>query len=207
MDTPEPFWVEKVTSPTDQLSQVVVVYIGNGEQITVTTESGAFTARGDFGTFPGPPAKVEITLLPNTVHHLEVTAKVRRIIDSNGCTYGDYTLRTTTDRMGTPLVIVQEGALPQPGLIIQGDVRLNDASGPGLPDVRIYRSYASYPGDVVATTDQAGHYETEFAYIPGDEMVTVRAEKEGYTFDPPQYYWRHYHGREVRTLNFIAHRK
>ena len=93
---------------------------------------------------------------------------------------------------------------PQPGLVIQGDVRLNNAAGSGLAGVRIYRSYASYPGSLVATTDQSGHYESEFAYIPGDEMVTVWAQKEGYTFDPQQYYWRHYYGYEVRTLDFYA---
>ena len=31
---------------------------------------------------------------------------------------------------------------PQPGLIIRGDVRLKDSSGPGLPGVRIYRYFA-----------------------------------------------------------------
>jgi WD40 repeat protein len=108
--TQELFWVEKPTSPTDQLSQVVIVHIGNGEKVTVIAESGTFTSGGDSSTFSG---RVEITLIPNTVHHLEVIAQVRKIVDSNGCTYGGYTLRTTRDRSGAPLVIVQGRPLPR----------------------------------------------------------------------------------------------
>jgi hypothetical protein len=57
---------------------------------------------------------------------------------------------------------------------------------------------------VIATTDRDGAYQSDFAPIPGDEMVTVWAELEGYTFEPEEYYWRHYYGRESRTLNFVA---
>ena len=98
--TAEPFSVEPVTSPTDQLSQIVTVYIGNGEAVTIITESGTFTTTGT------PPAPVEITLLPNTVHHLEVFAKVKTVV-RNGCVYGGYTLRTTFDYRGAPLIIEQ----------------------------------------------------------------------------------------------------
>jgi hypothetical protein len=35
-------------------------------------------------------------------------------------------------------------------------------------------------------------------------MVTVWAEKAGYSLDPQQYYWRHYYGDEGRHLDFIA---
>jgi hypothetical protein len=110
----------------------------------------------------------------------------------------------TSSANGTSATIPMTTPMPQPGLIIQGDIHLNDAAGPGLAGARIYRSYASYPGSLVATTDPSGHYESEFAYIPGDEMVTVWAEKEGYTFDPQQYYWRHYYGYELRTVDFYA---
>src|SRR3990172_5249353 len=68
----------------------------------------------------------------------------------------------------------------------------------------IYRGFAGYPGSPVATTDPNGHYDTGFTFIPGDEMVTVWAEKAGYTLDPQQYYWRHYYGYEVQTLDFVA---
>ena len=105
--TPELLWVDPVTSPTDQLSQVIVVHIGNGEEVTIDTESGRFTVTGVVGPY-GNPASVEIALLPNTVHHLQVFAKVRTIIDGNGCMYGGYTLQTTVDSQGAPLTIVQE---------------------------------------------------------------------------------------------------
>jgi hypothetical protein len=110
--TPEPLWVDPVTSPTDQLTQVITVYIGNGEEVTIETESGTFTVTGQFNHHT-TPAKVEITLLPNTVHHLEVTARVRAGLTGPGnCTYGGYTLMTRNDRNGVPLVIVQGAATP-----------------------------------------------------------------------------------------------
>jgi hypothetical protein len=85
--TAELFWVDPVTSPTDQLSQVIIVYIGNGEEVTVVTESGTFNVTGIFGPY-GNPALVEVSLLPNTEHHLEVFAKVREVPSWNGCIYG-----------------------------------------------------------------------------------------------------------------------
>ena len=95
-------------------------------------------------------------------------------------------------------------AQPAPGLVIQGHVWLNAEGGAGLPDVKIYRRYASYPGVLVATTDQDGYYQSDLAPIPGDEMVTAWAELEGYTIEPKQYYWRHYYGYESETLSFVA---
>ena len=99
--TPEFFTVEPVTSPTNELSQVITVDLGNGEAITVTTASGVFTA--PFDTFPKP---IEITLLPNTTHTLTVEGKVKEV-QQGDCTYGGYVLTTTTDRNGAPLIIEQ----------------------------------------------------------------------------------------------------
>ncbi|MEZ4518598.1 MAG: hypothetical protein R3C44_17845 [Chloroflexota bacterium] len=99
--TPEYFDVYAVTSPTDQLTQVISAELGNGETITVTTESGVFTAPVD--TYP---TEIEITLLPNTTHNLTVEGKVREV-QQGDCTYGGYTLSTTRDRDGQPLVIEQ----------------------------------------------------------------------------------------------------
>ncbi len=115
--TPEWLRVEPVTSPTDLLSQTVTVTMGNMEAVTITTESGVFTATG-------PP--VEVTLLPNTVHHLEVVAKVREIWNY-GCRFGGYTLRTTQDTNGALLIIEQgqpvprrsSGAVIEPGTVSQ----------------------------------------------------------------------------------------
>ena len=76
--------------------------------------------------------------------------------------------------------------------------------GKGLADVSIYRSYASYPGELIATTDADGYFQSEFMGIPGDEMISVWAELQNYIFDPPNYRWRHYYGYEEPTLDFVA---
>jgi hypothetical protein len=97
------------------------------------------------------------------------------------------------------------------GLVIQGFVYLPD--GTGLAGVKIFKAYASYSGDWIATTDDKGCYHSDFFPIPGDEMVRVWAELPGYTFamansqiswDSTLYAWRHYHGFEESILNFIA---
>ena len=100
--TQELLWVDPVTSPTNDLSQVIAVGIGNGGEVTVVSESGTFTATQNAVSF-----LVEIPLLPNTVHHLEVIAKVRKVTNYGGCVYGGYTMSTTTDGHGDPLTIVQ----------------------------------------------------------------------------------------------------
>jgi hypothetical protein len=93
-----------------------------------------------------------------------------------------------------------------PGLRVRGHVRLGSATGLGLADVAIHLFFANYvPGPVVATTDADGYYETPFFYIPGDEMVTVWAERAGYAFDPALHFWRHYYGVEDAVRDFVAH--
>ena len=87
------------------------------------------------------------------------------------------------------------------GLLVKGTVTLD---GSPLEGVKIYRSFASYEGEVVAVTGRDGTYRSEFMFIPGDEMVTVWAELEGYTFTPENEYWRHYYGYEERTVDFTA---
>ncbi len=89
-----------------------------------------------------------------------------------------------------------------PGLVVYGVVR--DLSGSGVENVSIYRGYASYQGVVIATTDATGIYQSDFYYIPGDEMVRVWAERSGLVFAPMQYYWRHYHGYQRAECNFQA---
>lgn len=87
------------------------------------------------------------------------------------------------------------------GLVLQGTVTLD---GNPLEGVKIVRSFASYEGEVVAITGKDGTYRSEFMFIPGDEMVTVWAELEGYTFTPENEYWRHYYGYEERTVDFAG---
>lgn len=91
-----------------------------------------------------------------------------------------------------------------PGLIVRGQVTIN---GVGLANVKIYKRFSAYPHDLIATTDEDGYYESDFINIPGDEMVSIEAELTGYTFDPPYYYWRHYHGYEATTCDFAASSK
>ena len=110
------------------------------------------------------------------------------------------TLTPTPPPSVTP--VVETPLTPTPGLIVRGRVHLQDGSG--LAGVSICRSYASYAGTVVATTDANGSFQSDFAFIPGDEMVSVWPLAAGYTFDPHVVYWRHYYGPEDRTLNFIA---
>ncbi len=107
--TPEPFWVDPVTSPTNLLEQTIRVHIGNGEAVTVTMESGVFTTTGSFNAYNNP-ALVDVALLPNTRHNLLVAARVRSWYLWEGCTIGGYTLPTTHDRNGQPLLIEQRSA-------------------------------------------------------------------------------------------------
>src|SRR5258706_12170200 len=71
--TPERLWVDPVTSPTNQFSQAVTVYIGNADRIEVITESGHYS--GDLST--SNPAQVTVRLLPFATNHLEVVAHVK----------------------------------------------------------------------------------------------------------------------------------
>jgi hypothetical protein len=104
--------VDPVTSPTDQLTQFITVYIGHGEEVTIETESGTFTVTGNF-TDSTNPAVVEITLLPDMVHHLNVKARVKSGLAGLGdCVYGGYTLTAIYDRNGAPLTILQGKATP-----------------------------------------------------------------------------------------------
>ena len=102
--TPELLSVDPVISPTDELTQGITVYIGNGERVDVVSEAGTFTAEGSFSR--ENPARVTVTLLPQAANHLEVIAHVRTISEGD-CTYGGYSLRTTVDLHGAPLTIVQ----------------------------------------------------------------------------------------------------
>lgn len=97
--TPEWLRVDPLTSPTGAFTQTVNVTMGNTEAITITMESGAFSAPRD-----GP---IEVSLLPNTTHNLRVIGRVRRVGSPPGCVYGGYALETVVDRNGRPLIIVQ----------------------------------------------------------------------------------------------------
>jgi len=86
-------------------------------------------------------------------------------------------------------------------MVVRGRVTVN---GVGLAGVEIHKRFSAYPSELAAITDENGYYESAFIGIPGDEMVSIEAELAGYTFDPPYYYWRHYHGYEETTCDFVA---
>lgn len=112
MATPEPLWVDPVISPTDLLTQTIRVAIGNGDAVTVTTQTGVYTTTGTFGVMN--PALVTIDLAPNVTNALTVTAHVGQVAGPGGCPYGGYTISTITDRNGGPLIIVQQSATTTP---------------------------------------------------------------------------------------------
>lgn len=107
--TQVPLWVDPVQSPTSELSQTVTALFG-GHTVTVTAESGTFVdpAVGEPVTGLGTFA-VEMDLLPGKTHHLEVAGTVPDSVISPGCIWPSYTLHTTRDRNGDPLIIEQIG--------------------------------------------------------------------------------------------------
>ncbi len=102
--TPEPLWVDPVTSPTTLLAQTLHVTLGRGRAITVTSEAGTAVVTGTFSA--SVPVSVSIFLRPNITHHLTVQGLVEY---QAGCFYS---LSTQYDRYGAPLIIVQQLQVP-----------------------------------------------------------------------------------------------
>jgi len=144
--TQEYMGVEPVTSPTEALSQVVTVRMGSMEAVTITVESGVFTA---------PDGLVTVDLLQDTVHHLEVAAKVRQTTDGQGCIYEGYTLSTTRDRNGAPLVIVQG----QPAMLGSPAAAIAPENVAGLAEL------ASFSPPARLTTD--------FGFVGSGQLLTT----------------------------------
>lgn len=99
---------------------------------------------------------------------------------------------------------VQNTSVPEvaQGMVVSGSVRNSD--GTGVENVAILAKYADGSGELIATTDAAGNYRSEFYAIPGVEMMTVWAEQSGVFFQPATYYWRHPTGYEIKKCDFIA---
>jgi hypothetical protein len=90
-------------------------------------------------------------------------------------------------------------------LRIDGHVRLESADGPGLPDVTIYRSIATYPGEVVATTDADGRYEIPpLDTMLHKEAIGVWPELAGHRFEPPEQLFSYEGYGASYTFDFIA---
>ncbi len=90
------------------LTQTLTISLNNGETITVTAPAAIFVAAGGASGLP-VPATVEIDLHPDSLNSLQGQGRVR-VVQQNGCTYGGYTLTTSQDRLGNPLVIQQQSA-------------------------------------------------------------------------------------------------
>jgi hypothetical protein len=104
--TPEPLWVEPVTSPTGLMTQTLWVTLGRGRAITATSEAGTTAVTGTFST--ANAVGLNIPLQPLTVHHISVAGLVEY---RPGCFYQ---LSTASDRHDTALVIVQNGSAGPP---------------------------------------------------------------------------------------------
>ncbi|MFN8489082.1 MAG: cohesin domain-containing protein [Caldilineaceae bacterium] len=97
--------VEPVISPTNGLTQTIVVNGQAGASVSVSTVSGAFNA------ITSAPYQIPIQLLPNTVHTLTVTLDYHRV----GGSPPSYCRQTITrDRLGALLVITQRTATATP---------------------------------------------------------------------------------------------
>jgi hypothetical protein len=101
---------------------------------------------------------------------------------------------------------------PQPlsGLAIFGSVQVDDTAADGdmggLAGVNIHLGFASYPGNIVAVTDEEGRYRSEFIQIPVDETIRVWGSRDGYEFQPEMETWRFYAGYyQERQIDFIAY--
>ena len=139
--TPEPLWVEPVTSPTTLLTQTVAVTLGRGRAITVESEAGAASITSTFST--NAPASVTISLRPNVTHHLTVEGWVEYAPECF------YRLSTWQDRYASTLVIVQQTTLTPTSHL---PIILRNAGGPSLagcpmfpPDNAWNADVSSYP--------------------------------------------------------------
>ncbi|HYN87208.1 MAG TPA: GDSL-type esterase/lipase family protein [Ardenticatenaceae bacterium] len=92
-----PFWVYPLESPWPFTSKTLQIYFPEGYTITVFSEAGRTTVDGPFPLTH--PVSLTVPLLPYTTHHFTI---VGRINNEEGCSY---TLRTTHDLYGGPLLV------------------------------------------------------------------------------------------------------
>ncbi len=173
--TPEPLWVDPVTSPTTLFTQTVTVYLGRGRAITVASEAGAASITGTFSA--GTPASVTVSLLPNVTHHLTVEGRVEYAPDCF------YTLSTWQDRYANPLVIVQQSTLTPTAHL---PLVLRNAGGPSLAGCQMFPPDNSWNTDIsnpsavhpnsdnfIANIDGWGNdnLHADFGYFDGDYLL------------------------------------
>ncbi len=103
--TPEYLAVEPLPLRTSEDAVTFSVTISNGEAVTITSEFTSVTVSEGFN-------HIRVPLKTGKTQHFTVAARVRQIGGPNGCTYGGYTLTTTSDRNGLPLVVTQGEVSP-----------------------------------------------------------------------------------------------
>jgi hypothetical protein len=166
------------SGPGEVYDDLGTLLVGDSAEVIARSEDGMFF----YVQFPhAPPDNCWIW-----AQYAQVEGELREV--------AVYTPPPPPESTATPTV--------EPGLVVQGHILLQD--GTGVAGVTICRSFASYEGEPVATTDAEGYFQTEFSFIPGDEMITVWAYDEDYVFDPESHFWRHYFGYELATRDFIA---
>lgn len=95
-------WVEPVTSPSNLLTQEIVISAAGMDSASVSVGTTTYTQ-----AVTSSPARIVINLQPNTTHTLTVGAHIQKTTTSAGCTYGNYWVSATRDRLGGALTIVQ----------------------------------------------------------------------------------------------------
>ena len=198
--TPEPLWVDPVTSPTTLFTQTIRVTLGRGRIITVTSEAGTVTSTLHVSGTNYMPFVATIPLLPRVTHHLHVTGLVEY---SAGCFY---TLSTQSDRNGKPLTIVQVSP------VLYLPVVLHDAGGPtlaGCPmfpadnpwnqdisSLQVHPNSADYIARINSTGNKYLHadfgsflgYGIPYTVVPGTQpLVPITFDEYGDESDPGPY--------------------
>lgn len=161
--TPEPLWVNPVVSPTNLLTQKISVTLGRGREISITSEVGTVTQQGDFTI--ANPAEIEIALLPNAQNHLLVVGKVEY---TPGCFY---TLQTQIDRVGNPLVILQNSAQNPPLPILSPTPPL-----PGTVYLKPFSQVFALNQDAPSPSDQLWLYQAD-----GNSPFQILAQEGAFT--------------------------
>lgn len=210
-------FISDVTIPDSSVLNSGAVFVktwrlkNSGTCTWTTAYSAVFDSGDQFGGNTSAPMPVSVAPGQTVDITVNMSAPVAaghyrsywKLKDANAVKFG---LGTLADKpfwvdiivSAPPTITLTPGSY---GLNLHGTVLLN---GVGLSGVNIYRSYASYPLALVAVTGADGAYQVPFAYIPGQENITVKAEKAGYSFDPVQAYWIHYPGIENKTVDFVA---
>lgn len=163
--------VEPIPRHTDGLTLEVVVHASGNNRVWIRIpESGLFFAEGDFSA---EPARIEVRLLPNTEHHLQVSA-LFSTSSGQWCREAGDILDTTTDADGMPLTIVH-GTPTSPEVTVEPE-GLYLPCGDQSFDITITSS--GPPGDELVIGGLSFHH----AYSGGEYGTDFRWNLDDFTF-------------------------